>query len=146
MKKAPSHFMFVHGKVSSVTSDKALEGLQAFKISFALEFDGADEVFDQAGPPPLLNQLQEPGRIADDVRKEPIHRPDLLWFQGESVLFQRPDLGVGAQVGCQGGLVDADDLAPQLSQNPGPPAGGTAKIQADLAWLGPLTRDREKLP
>src|SRR6202022_840005 len=67
---------------------KAAGGLM---IRLALELDRADETAAGAGGEPALDERQEAGRIAYDIRKEPVAPPDLARVERERALQPGPD-------------------------------------------------------
>ena len=87
-------------------------------IGFALELDRADEIAAGPGGEPALDQRQEPRRVADDIRKQPIDRADRARVEREGAVQPVLDPGQARDCRRQRRLVDADDMRPQCAARP----------------------------
>ena len=95
---------------------------------------------------PALDQLQQLRRIADDIARQPIDRPDVLRLQCEGAHGAVVDAGQGGDLRNQRRPVDGDDPRAQGLQHPAPAARAGAEIQAEFARLRPPISQRQRFP
>ncbi len=115
-------------------------------IGLALELDRADKIAAGAGGEPALDQCQEPRRIADDIGKQPVDRPDRARVERKGAVEPMLDARQARDPGGERRLVDADHSRAHLLQRPAPAAGAAAEIEADLPCPGPSADQGQRLP
>src|SRR5579872_2089625 len=115
-------------------------------VGGALELERADEAPARARREPALDQPEEPCRITDHVREQPVDRTDRARVQAEGALSTHFHARHGRDRGIERCLVDADDAGTQFRQNPGPAAGAAAEVEAALAHLWVGAEERQRLP
>ena len=142
----PGQLVLVVKQVAQLRPGNGGETAGGGMIGFALELDRADEIAAGPGGEPALDQCQEPRRVADDIRKQPIDRADGGWIEREGAV--RPVLDPRQARDCrrQRRFVDADDMRPHALQGPAPAAGADAEIETPLARPGPAPDQGQRLP
>src|SRR5207249_4154415 len=70
---APGQLVLVVEQVAELRARDGGEAPGGLVIGRTLELDGADKMPAGSGGEPALDQRLQPRRIADDVRKQPIH-------------------------------------------------------------------------
>src|SRR5262249_26381655 len=100
------------------------------EIRRTLELYSTDEPPGSARLKPFLHQRQQSFRIAHDIRKQPIDRPDLARIKRKSARAAICHAGKSAHVSIESSLVDAENAAAETLQNPCPAARACAQIDA----------------
>src|SRR5579862_9139198 len=94
------------------------KGADGFEIGRSLELDRAHEAANLARLPPFLHQVQQPLRIAHDIRQQPIDRPYLMRVDREGTLAPIGDAREIGDAGIERSLVDAENARAEFLQYP----------------------------
>src|SRR5579859_7983975 len=115
-------------------------------VGDALELESADEASAGAGLEPALDEPQEPCRVTDHVREQPIDRSECLRIEREGALAPHVHPGHGRDGGIERRLVDADHPRAQHREHPGPAPGAATEIETALATPRMLAEEGQGLP
>src|SRR6516165_11195455 len=97
-----------------------------------LKFDRADKIAAGRGGAPAFHEGQEPSRVADDIREQPVDRADRTRIEREGAVEAVLNLGQSRDRGRQRRLVDADHMRTHALQCPAPAAWTAAEVETPL--------------